>query len=128
MRMFFAGLILLGLSACMMSPRAPTVAPGYIVFFAERSSALEPSATDVVARAAAAAQAQPSAAVTVLGWTDSDGSKQADIELSRARAARVADALVADGVAPARITRHGRGQTGDDPGVESRRVEIRIGG
>ena len=127
MRTLFAGLVLLGLSSCTRT-QAPSVSPGYLVFFTERSSALEPSAADVVARAASAARAQPSSPVVVLGWTDSDGSKQADIELSRARAQRVADALVADGVAAGRITRHGRGQTGTDPGVESRRVEIRIGG
>ncbi len=117
-----------GLSACTtMQPKA-AIAPGYIVFFAERSAVLEPTAADVITRAAAAASTTPNAPVAVLGWTDSGGSARADVTLSQQRAQTVADALVADGVAASRITRQGRGQTHDDPGVESRRVEIRVGG
>jgi outer membrane protein OmpA-like peptidoglycan-associated protein len=64
--------------------------------------------------------------VSVLGYTDSAGRPQDDVLLSQHRAQNVADALVADGVAAGRITRQGRGQTGEDPGVASRRVEIDI--
>jgi outer membrane protein OmpA-like peptidoglycan-associated protein len=48
--------------------------------------------------------------------------------LSQARAQAVADALVADGVAASRLVRKGQGQTGANPGVASRRVEITVGG
>jgi len=34
---------------------------------------------------------------------------------------------VADGVAASRLVRTGRGQTGEDPDVASRRVEIGVG-
>jgi len=64
--------------------------------------------------------------VQVIGYTDSAGSPQADIVLSQQRAQAVADALVADGVASSRLVRLGQGQTGGNPGVMSRRVEIRI--
>ncbi len=127
MRIIVAGLALLALSSCAMMRSEPVTSPPYSVFFTERSATLETEAIGVVARAAAAAKAASSAQVTVLGWTDSDGSPQADVALSRARAQRVADALVADGVPSARIVRQGRGQTHNDPGVESRRVDIQVG-
>ena len=127
MRILVAGLIMLALSSCAMMRSGPVANPGYLVFFTERSAVLEAEATDVVARAAAAAKAAPGAPVTVIGWTDSDGSPQADVALSRARARCVADALVSDGVRASRIVRQGRGQTHNDSGVESRRVEIRVG-
>ena len=78
------------------------------------------------AQAAQAAKAAPGSAVRVIGYTDSVGIPQDDVILSQHRAQRVADALVADGVDPGRISRQGRGQTHEDPGVESRRVEIEI--
>jgi len=98
----------------------------YAIFFTERSSALEPAAVEVIAAAAAAAKAAPATGVLVLGHTDSTLSKQDDIVLSQQRARRVSDALVADGLDTARITQRGRGQTGEDPGVESRRVDISL--
>ena len=128
MRRYFASLMLAGLSSCMTGSAPPSGTPAMIVFFADKSAALEPNDADIIAHAADLAKASPSAPVLVRGWTDSDGSPQADVVLSQLRAQHVADALVADGVAPARISRQGRGQTHDDPGVESRRVEIRVGG
>ena len=127
MRILVTGLSLLALSSCAMLGSGPVTNPPYTVFFTERSAVLEADASAVVARAAAASKAAPGEGVTVLGWTDSDGSPQADVVLSKARAQRVADALVADGVPAARIARQGRGQTHDDPGVESRRVDIQVG-
>ena len=127
MRRVFAGLVLAGLSSCTIFSGGPG-APAMVVFFADKSAALEPADADIIAQAAALAKASPDAPVVVRGWTDSDGSPQADILLSQLRAQHVADALVADGVSAARISRQGRGQTHNDPGVESRRVEIRVGG
>ncbi len=128
MRRVFAGLMLAGLSSCMTGSAPRSGTPAMVVFFAEKSAALEPNDADIIAHAADLAKASPSAPVVVRGWTDSGGSPQADVLLSQQRARRVADALIADGVPPARISRQGRGQTHDDPGVESRRVEIRVGG
>lgn len=118
--------VLVALSSCASIMGGGPPKPSYVVFFTERSAALDPPAVDLIAQAAAAAQAAPARSVLVLGWTDSVGSKPDDVILSNQRAKRVADALVADGVAPGRISRQGRGQTGNDPGVESRRVEISL--
>ena len=125
MRNILSALLLLSAASCAMigQPR-----PGYLVFFGEHSADLDPPAIKVIADAAAAAKAAPGSPVVVLGYTDSAGSPQADILLSQRRAQRVSDALVQDGVAPGRISRQGRGQTREDPGVASRRVEIDIGG
>ncbi len=117
---------LLALSSCAMSADRGGQPPGFVVFFTERSAALEPAAVDVIARAASVAKAEPGRGVLVRGYTDSAGSKPDDVKLSQQRARVVADGLVADGVGASRITQQGRGQTGNDPGVESRRVEISL--
>lgn len=120
-----ATLLLASLCSCaMLSP--PARHPGYVVFFSERSAVIEPEAMQSIAAAAAQATATGTP-VTVIGWTDSAGSPQADVTLSQQRAQNVAAALAADGVPPARIMQLGRGQTGEDPGVASRRVEIDLG-
>jgi outer membrane protein OmpA-like peptidoglycan-associated protein len=98
----------------------------YVVFFQERSAQLDRQAQSVVSGAAARANTNPASSVKVLGYTDSAGSPAADVALSQQRAQAVADALVTDGVAANRLVREGRGQTGENPGVASRRVEIII--
>ena len=125
MRRLLTMTALLALASCAMStgPNAPA---GYLVFFTERSTVLEPAAVTVIANAAAAAKASPDRSVLVRGYTDSAGSKPDDVKLSQERANAVANALAADGVAASRISQQGRGQTGKDPGVESRRVEITL--
>ena len=100
--------------------------PRYVVFFNERSAQLDSPAQRVIAQVAARAKDNPSAKVEVAGYTDSAGSPPADVLLSKQRAEAVADALEANGVAASRLVLHGRGQTGGNPGVESRRVEISI--
>jgi outer membrane protein OmpA-like peptidoglycan-associated protein len=100
----------------------------YLVYFQERSAKLDPPAGALVALAARRAGEEPAAKVDVVGYTDSDGSPSADVLLSQQRAQAVADTLVANGVAAGRVKRTAGGQTGDDPGVASRRVEIIIGG
>jgi outer membrane protein OmpA-like peptidoglycan-associated protein len=114
------------LPSCTMLGLGPK--PDYIVFFQQGSVTVDPTAAAIIARAAAKARTMPDATVTVYGYTDSAASPQADVLLSQQRAQHVADALVADGVAPGRILRHGRGQTGNNPGVASRRVEINVSG
>src|SRR5271169_3279336 len=117
--------LLLVLSAC--SSFGPNNSP-YLVYFQERSAQLDAPARSLIAEAAQRANAEPTAPVTVAGYTDSAGSPPADVLLSQQRAQTVADALSADGVAANRLIRKGRGQTGGDPGLASRRVEITIGG
>jgi outer membrane protein OmpA-like peptidoglycan-associated protein len=117
--------LLLVLSACsLFGPSGPH----YVVFFQERSVQLDAPARDVIAQAAKRARADPAASVEVSGYTDTGGSPQANLVLSQERAQAVADALVASGVAANRLVRKGQGQTGRDPGVASRRVEITVGG
>ena len=118
-------LLLLFLSACsLFGPSGPN----YVVYFQERSAQLDTSARRVVAQVAKRARADPAAPVEVRGYTDSAGSPQADVLLSQQRAQAVSDALMANGVAANRLERKGQGQTGSNPGVASRRVEITVGG
>jgi outer membrane protein OmpA-like peptidoglycan-associated protein len=117
--------LLLALSACsLFGPSGPH----YVVFFKERSAQLDAPARSVIAQVARRANAEPAAPVEVRGYTDSSGSPPADVLLSRERVQSVADALVAHGVAANRLVRKGQGQTGANPGVASRRVEITVGG
>jgi outer membrane protein OmpA-like peptidoglycan-associated protein len=115
---------LLALTSCSLFQSQPSA---YVVFFEERSAALDAPARKAIAEAATLAKDDPTAAVSLTGYTDSAGSPQADVVLSQQRAQAVADALVADGVERSRLIRQGRGQTGTEPGLMSRRVEIRIG-
>ena len=118
-------LLLLALSACsLFGPSGPH----YVVFFKERSAQLDAPARGVIAQVARRANAAPAAPVEVRGYTDSAGSPQADVSLSRERAQVVVDALAAQGVAANRLVRKGQGQTGANPGIASRRVEITVGG
>ncbi len=118
-------LLLLALPACsLFGPSGPH----YVVFFQERSARLDVPARGVIAEAARRANAEPAEPVEVRGYTDSSGSPQADVLLSQERVQSVADALVAHGVAANRLVRKGQGQTGVNPGVASRRVEITVGG
>ena len=89
---------------------------------------LDDHARSLIALVAKRANDQPAAPVDIIGYTDSAGSPPADVLLSQQRAQAVADALTASGVAANRLVRSGRGQTGNDPGIASRRVEITIGG
>jgi outer membrane protein OmpA-like peptidoglycan-associated protein len=116
---------MLVLAACSFI--APS-GPPYMVYFPERSAQLDGKAHDVVALVAQRANEAPAARVKVIGYTDSAGSPAADVLLSQKRAQAVADALVANGVPANRLDRVGAGQTNEDPGIASRRVEITIGG
>jgi len=125
MRFVLLAWLVLLLSACsFFGPSNPP----YLVYFQERSAQLDAPARSVIVLAARRAGEQPAAPVTVVGYTDSAGSPPADVLLSQQRAQAVADALVANGVTANRLARAGRGQTGGDPGVASRRVEITVGG
>ena len=68
----------------------------------------------------------PSTRVVVAGYADDPGAPEANQIQSRLRAQSVADALVADGVARARVSLLPRRALGGDPGYESRRVDIRL--
>jgi len=48
--------------------------------------------------------------ITIVGYTDSTGTKRYNLALSRRRAEAVAEQLINDGVQPARLTVEGRGE------------------
>src|SRR5262249_16618844 len=118
-----AGCLLLALSACSMSASSE---PPYLVYFQERSATLDTEAKKVLALVSQHARERPAETVSVVGYTDSAGSASADLVLSQQRAHTVADALVANGVPADRLVRSGRGQTGENLGLASRRVEIAL--
>jgi len=125
MRKLVLGLLLL-VAACA------TTHPGthrQVVYFQEWSARLDENAQAAVDASAAFVKQHPMGLVTVIGYADPEGSAQANIEVSRARAQMVVDALVAAGVPAARIKREAKGETAYvQNSLESRRVEIVFGG
>jgi outer membrane protein OmpA-like peptidoglycan-associated protein len=106
-------------------------APATPVFFQPFSAALDESAMTTIATTAKAAEARPDATVIVTGAADSVGSSLANQYLSETRAQVVADALVADGVAPSRIHTRATGIASAPgpvgaPAQSARRVLIQI--
>jgi len=81
------------------------------VLFPTDSAALSDRALQAIGEIAAEARHHPGAPVVVDGFTDTMGAPAHNLELSRARAASVADVLVHEGVARGRITIHGFGET-----------------
>ena len=119
---------LLTLASCAM-PAARTDPPRFAVFFEEWSARLDAEATGALSAAAREANTRPNASVQVIGYADPTGSPQANVDISRTRAQQVSDTLVANGVAPVRITRSTRGATnfaqkcpGEPPGRGHRRA------
>ena len=109
-----------GLSAC--APRPPPL-PSYVLFFTAFSSQLDPEALGVIQDAANAARAQGNTPVVVEGYANAATAPGSAASLSATRAQRVAEQLVADGVARGRISLQPQPLQGD-PDVVSRRVEI----
>jgi outer membrane protein OmpA-like peptidoglycan-associated protein len=91
----------------------------FIVFFGFNKSNLTAEAQRVVTEAAAAAKEYGSAAISIVGHTDTVGSNEYNMRLSMRRSQTVKDALASLGVAPETISTGGRGeaelmvQTGD---------------
>ena len=100
-------------------------------FGSGQSSLTASAAASVRALGAYLQQAAPSSPVRVEGHTDSQGGADANLKLSQRRAAAVRDALVAAGLAPARVQAVGRGHaqpvaSNDNAAgrARNRRVEI----
>ena len=129
-----APLSLLALAACRSSSGGDARARQRalpVVFFTDESAAMGPEARAVIAEAAAGARARPGAPVAVRGFAASDSASSPAFgrALAEARAQNVADALAADGVPRDRIRVQPRGPVPFEMmPVESRRVEIHIGG
>jgi choice-of-anchor C domain-containing protein len=94
---------------------------------------LKPAATDALQRTAKVLAQQPDAPVVIEGHTDSVGSAASNQTLSENRATAVRDWLIANGVAAARVTAKGFGQSAPvasnatpEGRQKNRRVEIRL--
>lgn len=117
--------VLLAIGACAGPP--PATQP-LVVYYQEWSAALDDSAQQIVKSAATWANSHPTLPIVVVGYADPEGSPQANRDLSRTRAQRVADALIADGVAAQRVTVTAHGSVGFAmDSQESRRVTISLG-
>lgn len=103
------------------------------ILFASGSAQLSPGLQSDLAVLARHLNKYQTSNVQVIGHTDWDGSPNYNLNLSRQRAAAVANTLITNGVSSARITAIGRGE--DDPiatnltpegKAQNRRVEIII--
>ncbi len=81
------------------------------ILFDVDSATLRTSALSTLNQIADVLGRYPDARVIVTGYTDSTGSEQHNLELSRRRAETVRDYLVSRGVDPARITAVGLGES-----------------
>lgn len=81
------------------------------VLFDTNSSTLKPGASQEINRVSQVLTQYPETRITVAGHTDSDGAEAYNQTLSVRRAEAVRDALVAQGVSPARITTVGFGES-----------------
>jgi outer membrane protein OmpA-like peptidoglycan-associated protein len=97
------------------------------------SSALKPGFYDELNRVSRVLNQYPQTNIMIVGHTDSTGSEAYNQQLSERRAANVKNALVGQGVGPARMTAIGYGETSPiadnstDYGRQlNRRVEITI--
>lgn len=103
------------------------------VTFSTNSTTVSPAMRDVLDGVASNLVDRPQSLIDVMGHTDSTGSDQYNLDLSRRRAESVANYLVSRGVSRARIETIGYGEEFPiaDNATESgrsqnRRVEIRI--
>ena len=101
------------------------------VLFSSGSAQLYPGGREKLRNFAGILTRYPRTTIQIVGHTDSRGSEESNMELSRKRAQAVADELIADGVSAARITTRGVGEsmpiaTNDTPEgrAQNRRVDI----
>lgn len=101
------------------------------VLFTSGSASLYPGGRDKLRQLAGVLNRYPRTTIQVIGNTDSRGSEESNLDLSRRRAQAVAEELVSAGVMSSRITTLGRGEsnpvaTNDTPEgrAQNRRVEI----
>ncbi len=132
-------LVAAALAGCVRSSTPPSTGPPAMTrvvslgdaHFTFDKATLTPKGRDQVRAAATVLQQHPARAVLVNGYTDSVGSDTYNQRLSQERADAVREALVADGVAAARLTARGFGEasplasnTTAEGRAENRRVEI----
>jgi len=110
-----------------------TVSLASDVLFSSGSAELYPGGRDKLRNFAGVLNRYPRTMVQITGHTDSRGSEESNLDLSRRRAQAVADELIASNVSRARITTRGLGKsspiaTNDTPEgrAQNRRVEINV--
>ena len=101
------------------------------IFFDFDKSNLKPESKAAIDQLVQLLKANPSLRVWVVGHTDNIGSVEANLALSRARAASVITALASAGIAPTRMAPFGNGpyapvasNATDDGRAKNRRVEL----
>lgn len=101
------------------------------VLFSYDSSALTPAGTSKIGEIAAVLREYPDSDVFIMGYTSSDGDDSYNTQLSQRRADAVKNTLIANQVAPSRITALGMGASNPIASNETeagrgqnRRVEI----
>ena len=101
------------------------------ILFETDSAKLAPSSADLVRKISEVMKKNPDLKISVVGYTDSTGDYNYNIQLSERRAKAFADALVKEGVAANRLTAVGVGPqspvaTNDTPEgrAQNRRVEL----
>jgi len=113
--------------------QAVILSVGDDIWFAPNSASVEQRAQETVHVIANVLRRYPDTHIDVDGFTDTTGSHERNLELSRERADAVADLLIREGLEPARIVTRGHGEeflkvpTPDQtPEPLNRRVEITI--
>ncbi len=99
------------------------------IVFATRSAGLDAAGAARVNALAAALRAVPEAMVRIVGHTDDRGPASVNLQLSRSRAATVADMMFAQGVQRDQLVVEGRGEAdpmADNATAEGRRVNRRV--
>lgn len=103
------------------------------VSFVSGSATLSPRLYETLNNVAATLNEYPDTTVTIIGYTDSVGDSTSNLELSRRRAAAVADYLNQRGVNRSRMIVDGRGEAQpiasnatEDGRAQNRRVEMLI--
>jgi OOP family OmpA-OmpF porin len=93
-----------------VAPSAMAVPANYMVFFDWDKYNLTPQAKDVIRNAVANASKEKATSFKVVGHTDTSGSAEYNLGLSKRRSASVAQDMTTLGVGKAAITTEGRGE------------------
>ncbi|HLO26761.1 MAG TPA: OmpA family protein [Geobacteraceae bacterium] len=99
------------------------------ILFGVDSASLKPGAFDELSRVARVLNQYPQTNITIAGHTDSTGTAAHNQQLSEKRAGNVKNALVGEGVNPARMTAIGYGASkpvADNGTAEGRQMNRRV--